>query len=333
MTTPSPLDCDTMVAMATSPALISALAVCDLCCIVAAPLLIYWLVRIWKMKLMHYNTRLLVCFHIACLLVHVLGRCFFLRLPYNIALISSNCSAIFVSIERLVATFNIRNYEGRFRNVGYCLLLLQVFMSSCLLSVIYSRTRLDYSPLVYCQTTSTSNVMWTIYPFGFLLLMQFLSSIVFEVARRKNKGYSEASACSGTLTRRYQIEENIWTIRTLKVYVYTNGTFNATYLIALSAVIFNNHLFSKPIYYMLIEVTNVQYLYALTLPLVLWYNRKDVQNQIRYAVSRDMGMNYNRIFEQLRSQWDSSSVKGGRNSVFSAAATQFLNKKAAVSKS
>ncbi|KIH44669.1 hypothetical protein ANCDUO_25305 [Ancylostoma duodenale] len=74
MTTPSPLDCDTMVAMATSPALISALTVCDLCCVVAAPLLVYWLVRIWKMKLMHHNARLLVCFHIACLLLHVVGR-------------------------------------------------------------------------------------------------------------------------------------------------------------------------------------------------------------------------------------------------------------------
>lgn len=78
--------------------------------------------------------------------------------------------------------------------------------------------------------------------------------------------------------------------------------------------------------HVLFSVTNVIYLYALALPLVLWYNRKDVQNQIRYAVNRNAGMNYNRVFEQLRSQWDSSSVKD-RNKVVTAASAQFLGRK------
>ncbi|KAK6759031.1 hypothetical protein RB195_016325 [Necator americanus] len=214
MTTPSSELCDVMASMARSPVLLSALMVCDVCCIAAVPLLSYWLVRVWKMKLMHYNTRLLVCFHIAWLLVHVIGRsvlhtmdlivflmpfksgcdvlhtkiqCFFLRLSYNIGLISSNCSAIFVSLERLIATLYFRNYEGSFRNVGYFLLLMQVLLSSSLLSVIYAPTKLDNSPLLYCQTTSTSNFMWTIYPFSFLLGMQLLSVIIFEVASKKNR--------------------------------------------------------------------------------------------------------------------------------------------------
>ncbi|KAK6020736.1 hypothetical protein OSTOST_13604, partial [Ostertagia ostertagi] len=62
-----------MVQMASSPFLITSLFTSDLCCIIAIPLLIYWMQRIWNMKLMHFNTRLLLCFHLFWMLVHVIG--------------------------------------------------------------------------------------------------------------------------------------------------------------------------------------------------------------------------------------------------------------------
>ncbi|KAK6759033.1 hypothetical protein RB195_016326 [Necator americanus] len=157
-----------------------------------------------------------------------------------------------------------------------------------------------------------------------------LDSLLCVIVEILEARYSLAAICCDTLSRRYQIEENLWTIRTLKVYVYTNGTFNATYLIALSIVIFNNEAFSKPVYYALIEVFNVVYLYALALPLVLWYNRKDVQNQIRYAVDRNMAMNYTRIFEALQSHWNSGDVIPQKRMV--TVASQLFKKRVSASK-
>lgn len=43
------------------------------------------------------------------------------------------------------------------------------------------------------------------------------------------------------------------TIQTMKAYVYTNSVFTATYLVTLGLVILNNELFSKPVYFALIE--------------------------------------------------------------------------------
>ncbi|CAJ0588195.1 unnamed protein product [Cylicocyclus nassatus] len=324
--------CETMLALSKSPILISVLALCDLCCIVAAPLLSYWLVRIWKVKLMHYNSRMLLCFHIACLLLHVLGRaflhstdliifatssricdvvhtrtqCFFLRLPFNVAMFAANCSAIFASIERLIATLNIRNYEKGFRNVGHYLLLSQIIMSACLLGIMYSQTRLDDTPLIYCQTTSPTNYMWTVYPFAFQMILQILSVLLFEVADRKNKICSLSNARrSGTLSGKFQLEENLWTIRTLKAYVYLNSCITATYLITMCIILFKNELLTRPTYYSLIEGTSGMYLYSLALPLLLWYTRKDVKNEIRSAVNQAASTNSEQLFRELQLSWSS----------------------------
>ncbi|XGW06956.1 hypothetical protein V3C99_016903 [Haemonchus contortus] len=322
--------------MARSPFLLASLFFCDLCCFASIPILSYWIRKIWNMKLMHFNTRLLLCFHLFWLLVHVIGRsvlhttdiityltpfqngcqilhtragCFFLRLPFNVALVISNCSAIFVSIERLIATLKTKTYEHGYKNIGYTLMLLQVLVGSILLSVIYSQTKINQNPLYYCQTTSTSNFMWTIYPFSVMFIMQLLAVGIFELAYKKNRRYSTVG---GNLSCRYQNEENSWTIKSLKVYVYTNAIFTATYLTAVGLVIYNNHLFTVPTYYALVDGSSLQYLYALVLPLVLWYHRKNVQNQIRSAVDLSLHMDYNKVFDALRNQWSQGTSKTDR---------------------
>ncbi|KAK6054442.1 hypothetical protein COOONC_08054 [Cooperia oncophora] len=193
-----------------------------------------------------------ICFPLASI-TETNFRCFYLRLPFNISLIISNCTAIFVSIERLVATLKTKTYEFGYENVGYSLVLLQVTLGSCLLGIIYSQTKLNLTPLYYCQTTSRSNFMWTIYPFCAMLAMQLLAVFIFEFANRKNKCHLMMGADLADLSSRYQIEENSWTIKLLKVYVYTNVTFTAAYLLANGLVIFNNHLFSIPIYYAVVD--------------------------------------------------------------------------------
>ncbi|CAJ0588208.1 unnamed protein product [Cylicocyclus nassatus] len=122
-----------------------------------------------------------------CAIMRTKTQCFYLRLPYNVATNLLNCSAIFIALERLFATFNYGNYEGAYRYVGYCLLASQLLLSAVINGIMYSQTRLDYSLVYYCQGTSTSNYMWTIYPFAFLLVLQFVSVMIFETASRKNK--------------------------------------------------------------------------------------------------------------------------------------------------
>ncbi|KAK5975017.1 hypothetical protein GCK32_003473 [Trichostrongylus colubriformis] len=324
----SPEDCEIMVQIATSPLLISTLFIADFCCLVAVPLLVYWTYRIWKMKLMHFNTRLLLCFHVLWILVHVIGRsvlittdlimyltpftsgcqllhtragCFYLRLPFNIAVVISNCSAIFVSIERLIATFRTKNYECGYKGIGFLLVFLQLLVGICLIYVMYSQTKINDNPVYYCQTTSTLNYMWTIYPYCAMLAMQLLAVLIFELAKGKNKRNSLSGA---DLSSRYQNEENLWTIKALKVYVYTNTSFTATYLIVVSIIISQNHKFAIPTYYALVDASSLQYIYALVLPIVFWYYRKNVHNQIRWAVNQNLRMDSDRLFHALRNQWN-----------------------------
>lgn len=58
----------------------------------------------------------------------------------------------------------------------------------------------------------------------------------------------------------------------------------------------------------LLPGTNLMYLYALALPLVLWYNRKDVQDQIRRTIDKNLATSYNRVFDALRSQWEAQHI-------------------------
>ncbi|WKY12302.1 hypothetical protein Q1695_003689 [Nippostrongylus brasiliensis] len=170
---------------------------------------------------------------------------------------------------------------------------------------MYWYAKTDNSFLFYCVTTSTSNIMQTIYPFSAVLLLQIIALVIFQISSRKNKNYSTNSATEGSLSTRYQIQENLWTIRMMKVFVYTECVFTIALMGALDVVIFNNANLSMPTYFALIEVSNLMFLYALVLPLILWYKRKDVRTEIRSAVNQNrIGSDYDRVFDVLRSQWD-----------------------------
>ncbi|WKY12300.1 hypothetical protein Q1695_003688 [Nippostrongylus brasiliensis] len=320
-----------MEGMASSTVLNAILVVCDLSSLIATPLLIFLTIRIWKTKLMHFNTRLLLCLHTVFLLVHVVGRavlhtmdlymyhslfkngceilrtkeeCFFLRLPYNVSTVMCSCSAVFIAIERLTATLHTRNYEKGFKKVGWYLAILQILMTTGLLTIIYSQTILDDTHLYYCQTTSQYNIKYTLYPYLVLIMLQIAAIVVFRVSVVKNQRYSSSRTMANSLSSRYQVEENLWTIRTLSAFVYTVGAFTAAYLIARSAVIFFNHNFTVPVYYALQEGTNLLCIYALLLPVILWCKKKDVRNQIKHIVHQNVNTNYNQVFNVLRSQWD-----------------------------
>ncbi|KAK6054441.1 hypothetical protein COOONC_08053, partial [Cooperia oncophora] len=180
------------------------------------------------------------------------SRCFYLRLPANTSFVISNCSAIFVSVERYVATLKSKTYEYGHKNIGFGLLLLQTAVAGGLLGMVYSQIKLNHTPLYYCQATSRSNFMWSIYPLCALLTMQLLAVFIFGMANRKNRARL-SSAMHADLSSRYQNEENLWTIKSLKLYVYTNTTLTATYITAIIILLFNNELFSLPTYYALVD--------------------------------------------------------------------------------
>ncbi|KAK6054399.1 hypothetical protein COOONC_08096 [Cooperia oncophora] len=96
------------------------------------------------------------------------------------------------------------------------------------------------------------------------------------------------------------------TIRSLKVFVYTDAAFTAAYLTIVSLVILNNHLFPMPTYYAVVDGSSLQYIYALVLPMLLWCNRKNTHDQIRSAV--DQNMDYSIAFNALRDQWNHQNV-------------------------
>ncbi|VDO22233.1 unnamed protein product [Haemonchus placei] len=198
----------TMEQMARSPFLLASLFSCDLCCFASIPILSYWIRKIWNMKLMHFNTRLLLCFHLFWLLVHVIGRsvlhttdiityltpfqngcqilhtragCFFLRLPFNVALVISNCSAIFVSIERLIATLKTKTYEHGYKNIGYTLMLLQVDLSKIIISHHASYIILFY--IAFCDITALK-----LFPLLAVFLKTTVTTRSAFLKREGNKG-------------------------------------------------------------------------------------------------------------------------------------------------
>ncbi|CAJ0588210.1 unnamed protein product [Cylicocyclus nassatus] len=135
--------------------------------------------------------------------------------------------------------------------------------------------------------------------------------------------YSSTTSRNDTLSGRYQLEENLWTIRALRAYVYLNATITAAYMIALMIILFTNELYSRSTYYSLIEGFNAIYVYALALPLVLWYHRKDVKRQIRIAIRRDISTSANQVFKDLQSHWDSYTTEPKTKT--SVAAVQYID--------
>ncbi|VDL71729.1 unnamed protein product [Nippostrongylus brasiliensis] len=183
------LDCKVMEGMASSTVLNAILVVCDLSSLIATPLLIFLTIRIWKTKLMHFNTRLLLCLHTVFLLVHVVGRavlhtmdlymyhslfkngceilrtkeeCFFLRLPYNVSTVMCSCSAVFIAIERLTATLHTRNYEKGFKKVGTNLLCIYALLLPVILWCKKKDVRNQIKHIVHQNVNTNYNQVFNV---------------------------------------------------------------------------------------------------------------------------------------------------------------------------
>ncbi|EYC43729.1 hypothetical protein Y032_0482g2273 [Ancylostoma ceylanicum] len=140
-----------MRAISTSPTLLSVLFIQATLSIIAQPLLVLAIRNIFRMSLIHRNTKIILIVYLTAIMVHSMSRillhttdlviylsphesgceiipsvmrCFIMRVPLNYTIYLSCSSTFMIALERLISTYKAKIYESN-KSVAFLLLALQ----------------------------------------------------------------------------------------------------------------------------------------------------------------------------------------------------------------
>ncbi|KAK6738402.1 hypothetical protein RB195_020485 [Necator americanus] len=283
-----------------------------LCGLIAIPFMAMVMKATYSHKLVHYNVKWILIFHLFCLIVHDAfrivnhvwdltiflsespngcylfdrTRCLLIRIPINATMYLSFTCTFMLSIERCVATWRLSSY-GKNRVVGPLLIFIQMAAATLFMYIVIKDT--SNTPLMtYCLLTSLSPPILILGPISMILLLQVIAIVTFEVLMKINKNMNNSLLCNrnahfndGVISKLYQVRENLRTTKTLMLFFLLSCVNSFAYNSLRGFVHLNKANFSRPLFFLLIEISIHLPQYSLLLPAVLWYSYRKVSRQDR----------------------------------------------------
>ncbi|KIH54265.1 hypothetical protein ANCDUO_15590 [Ancylostoma duodenale] len=217
-----------------------------------------------------------------------------------------------LSLERCFATWRLSSY-GKNRTVGPIMVFIQTAAGILFMYIVFrdsSHTEL----MSYCLITSLSAPVLVLGPITFLLILQIIAVITFEVLMRINKKKSQSLLISrnthfngGVISKLYQVRENLRTMKTLMLFFLLSCINSFCYNFLRGFVHLNKAKFSRPLFFTLIEVSIHLPQYSLLLPAVLWYSYRKVSRQAaekhQEKLDRDAPENTKLHFNMIAESW------------------------------
>ncbi|VIO89967.1 T-cell receptor beta chain ANA 11, putative [Brugia malayi] len=282
--------------------------------------------------LLHQNARILIITHQLWLILHCAARifahtyvllayrrvrvdnpcgymlfvweCFMMRAP--IVLSSSLNSASIPSIvaERIIATFFSSKYEKFGKKVAVIFIIIEVVLGIGTFAFMFGDFTLPYSKRVHhCPKAWPERATRISMVLGLHALIDFISVLVIPVLLYVNKRFHR-NKIHVNLSDRYQITENINSLRTLLRMFTFHSLFRGLHLVAVS-MFFAFRLKSSVGNAIYLEGLQLTPLYALTLPIaIVWtekHVRKTAQENCRKAMElkgNEAANHYFTIFER-----------------------------------
>ncbi|KHJ95794.1 hypothetical protein OESDEN_04254 [Oesophagostomum dentatum] len=158
--------------------------------------------------------------------------------------------------------------------------MFQVLVAGALFAVMYSSLRLrEKRGLFYCHATSVEKPFLTIGPFSALIILQISAMLILKLLQWLNKHKSNKQRLNPDLKVRYNVGENLRTIAIVIPFCYASCIFTSIFLAVMCLIMFANHLFSKALYFALVDGSMLLPAYSLTLPLLLQRMNKRVNEK------------------------------------------------------
>nr|CDJ97666.1 7TM GPCR domain containing protein [Haemonchus contortus] len=309
-----------------------------LCGVTAIPLVLWVIKATYNHKLVHYNIKWILIFHLSCLVAHDIfriinhvwdisiflmsspgdcnvfdiSRCIIIRAPINLTMYLAFSGTFMLSIERCIATRRLSTY-GKNRTVGPVLVLIQIVTAVAFMCIVYMK--LDYQKLMtYCLITSLSPPSLVLGSIFSLLILQVTAVITFEVLMRINKAKKRnllhsrnAHFSGGVISKLYQVRENVRTMKTLMLFFLLSCVNSFCYNFLRGFVHWHKPRFSRPLFFALIEVSIHLPQFSLILPAVLWYSYRKVSREAevkhREKLDRDAPENTKLHFDMIAESW------------------------------
>ncbi|EYC29078.1 hypothetical protein Y032_0006g2775 [Ancylostoma ceylanicum] len=176
-------------------------------------------------------------------------------------------------------------------------------ITSALLLFVYFPTRFSGVIMYYCLAMSAEKPMYTVIPLSLTMIIQSLAVLTFVKLNMVNKDIRLKLRNAGDLRGRYQVEETLRSLNTLSPFFYSSYAFIFTYLALMCTTLTVNHNFSTTLFLSVIEGTNWMPQLCLFLPLLLWYQNRNVTNKVRSELSCEIATTSERYQQDLRKMW------------------------------
>ncbi|CAI5448690.1 unnamed protein product [Caenorhabditis angaria] len=240
--------CETMSQIATYKPLSIVLLLLLIISFFGIPMLIFLIKKIISNSLYHINTRIILITHCIFVIAHLINRillhasdlyrfliiypnknsgcdillnstnCLFYRLIFNYGIWFSGTTAPCIIIERFIATRYPTSYH-KDRKIGVILTIVQFFGTVGILSMTYFGYVFD-AGRYYCMTARPHRDMINSVPLITVNVLQISSFLGLFLLKKYNLSLKSSSS-GGELTKRYQIEETLRSLRTLKLPIKT----------------------------------------------------------------------------------------------------------------
>ncbi|CAI5448691.1 unnamed protein product [Caenorhabditis angaria] len=240
--------CEDMLNVATYKPLSISLLILSTISTIAVPMLIFLIRKIIFNSLYHINTRVIIVAHCIILLGHLINRiflhasdlyrfliiypdvesacdillnstnCFFYRMIFNYGIWFSGTTAPCIIVERFIATKTPISYHKN-RITGIILVFVQFFGCIGLSFMTYYGYVFGQQKL-YCMTAKPNRDLINTLPFVAIIILQIFSFINLYVLKKYNI-HMKKMLERGKLTRRYQIEETLRSLKTLTLPIQT----------------------------------------------------------------------------------------------------------------
>uniref|UniRef100_A0A915BX24 G-protein coupled receptors family 1 profile domain-containing protein n=2 Tax=Parascaris univalens TaxID=6257 RepID=A0A915BX24_PARUN len=278
---------------------------------------IYSMKRITMNITVHANTRILILAHQVVLILHCLARihahisdlclftrsytnpcdylstatrCFFLRTPITWTFFMSACSVSGIIAERTIATFFSARYERMGKGVSVLLISAEILLTVLLFFfAVYDVNMLGSAKVVvYCSSLNGDNIKNSIGILSFLFGVDVASALLLPILLCINKR-SRKNEIHANLSHRYQMSENIASIRTLLPLLFFHSTMYAIFIAAILIYFLTQQKWSHKGYAILLESVQLTPVYALLLPVMLRYTQRRVQKRQMETLNSAIG--------------------------------------------
>ncbi|CAB3396657.1 unnamed protein product [Caenorhabditis bovis] len=323
-------NCTDMINLSSSTSLKISLSFNLVVSMTAFPLLLWANYQLWMMpfaKLFHVNIKILIQLHLLGFIIHCCGRitlhsldlhnyllldnpcymipniyrCFIFRLMYNIGIWVTGCSAIFLTIERWIATWKSLNYENCSPLIGVLLSLLQCILAAIPLSFAYSNTKFDGVYMPYCSVYKPSFPRVAKFNAIAVIVAQLFSRIAF--GRLYNWNFRERTTnLESSLSKRFQLEQNMQSMYCLKVNANLCSVF--TFLQSGSFLLLIHVAATLPshTYLTLMEYNSGYPLFAIITILVMSKTITHIRGKVRTGLATNMTTDKSLYFEIFKKQ-------------------------------